>query len=222
MLTLQATESFTTWFQALADSDAEEVATGIELIQALEPAQAPPQSSELLLWYQCPPDGVSLDWRLLRRFSTFSQFSARLRKLLTKLESESVQRRLAEVSNERAIVAFATLQRIAARASFRHVYTADEPSWDEVTALCKQLFEALGISEAPAPASDGVRELSFDACKPGLRVLYGVEAASSRGLLIMGEALDRSAYGPSVRHALALWAQFLDSSRVSENEWSTR
>jgi hypothetical protein len=222
MLTLHATESFVTWFQALADGDAEEVATGIELIGALGPQQAPPQSSELLLWYQCPVESVPIRARFLRRFATFSQFSARLRRVLSALESEPVRRKLAEATDERAVLALATLQRIAAGANFRQVYAAGEPNWDGVEALCGRVYEALGMSEPTAPPSDGLRELSVGVCKPGLRVLYGVDAARSCGLLILGESLEGSAYGPSVRRAIALWNQFLESSRASENEWSTQ
>jgi hypothetical protein len=222
MLTLHATESFASWFQALTDADAEDVATEIELLATLGPEQAPPRSSELLLWYQCPPASVSINPRLLRRFTTFSEFSARLRKVLTALDSEPVRRKLAEASDERALLALATLQRVAASASFRHVYGSAEPSWQEVEALCRRVYEALGLSETPTPPSDGLRELTIDTCQPALRVLYGVDSARSRGLLIVGEQLDRSAYGPSVRRALALWAQFLDSSSESQSEWSTR
>jgi hypothetical protein len=222
MLTLHATESFASWFQALTDAEAEEVATGIELIAALGPEQAPPRSSELLLWYQCPPASVSINPRLMRRFVMFSEFSARLRKALTALDSEPVRRKLAEASDERALVALATLRRVAASASFRHVYGSAEPSWQEVEALCRRVYEALGMSEAPTPPSNGVRGLTIDTCKPAIRVLYGVDSARSRGLLITGERLDRYAYGPSVRRALALFSQFLNSSSESPSEWSTR
>ena len=222
MLTLHTTERFATWFQALEDADAEEIATEIELIGELGPAHAPPRSSELLLWYQCPSGSVPIHGRLQRRFTEFSQFSARLRSVLTTLESESVQRKLAEVSDERAVVALTTLRRIAARASFQHVFAAEEQSWSEVEDLCRRVFEALGMSEATTPTRDGLRELSINTCKPPVRVLYGVDAPRSRGLLILGESLDGCAYGPSVRRALALRREFMESARVGEREWSTR
>ena len=57
--------------------------------------------------------------------------------------------------------------------------------------------------------SSALREIALRTRKPGVRVLYGVDAPRARGLVVLGEWLDRSSYADSVRYAESLWQQFL-------------
>ena len=52
MLELLTTEAFSEWFSRLETDAAEDVATALEVIAELGPEQAPPGSSEALLWYE--------------------------------------------------------------------------------------------------------------------------------------------------------------------------
>lgn len=213
MLTLHTTEGFAAWFQGLDDAEAEEVAAGIALVEALGPEREPDGSSELVLWYQCPVEDVPSDLGFRRRMEAFPVFAARVRGVLRRLESASVRRRLAEAPDAVARRVFETLLRIADHASWRRMYVDDhERAWEEVQTLSRAVFASLGLRESAAQPLDGLRELRFGSRTPGLRVLYGLDAGRARGLLILGESLDRSVYGPSVRRALALWQEFLDGS----------
>jgi hypothetical protein len=69
---------------------------------------------------------------------------------------------------------------------------------------------AAGFEVADLPAQTSVlREITLRSTPPGLRLLYGIDAEKNRGLVVLGEWLDRSFYGDAVRRAEALWAQFL-------------
>jgi hypothetical protein len=210
MLELHATDGFAGWFGGLADELAEQVAAGVELIEQLGPERAPAQSSELLLWFQCEARPAL---RFERQMADFTRFSARVRRVLKHLESDAVRRKLKKVSGEQAAQAFAALRRIAERAHSLRLHLWDgEPAWEEMEALSRSVYKAIGVEMPSDTPETGLREWNLTSCTPGLRVLYGVDAERSRGLLISGESLDRSAYGPSVRRALALWSEFLDGS----------
>jgi Arc/MetJ family transcription regulator len=47
-----------------------------------------------------------------------------------------------------------------------------------------------------------------------MRILYGVDAPRARALLVLGEHLDRNAYGPAVRRALAVWQTYLNDQKA--------
>jgi hypothetical protein len=217
MLTLLVCEEFEAWFRALADADAEEVAIGLELIEALGPGRAPPNSSDLLLWFQAQTDSFSSSVLFDHQFF---RFSTRLRRVVTHLESASVQRQVGGLSPERAERAIRAMGLIGARARrWRHGLDgqADE-AWREVESQYRQILDAVGVSvpEDEAP-SEGLRQLDLRQSKPGMRVLYGIDPARRRALAILGEPLDRIAYGPSVRRALAIWRQFLASDADSRS-----
>ena len=57
-----------------------------------------------------------------------------------------------------------------------------------------------------------LRELSRRRPGPGFRVLYGVNAERETALFVLGERLDRSFYGDSVRRAERMWKQFLEGT----------
>jgi len=204
MLSLHTTEAFESWFAALADAAAEDVATAVDLVQALGPERCPPQSSDLVLWYQSA-EGADFTDRFFD--SELYQFATRSRRALAHLQTPAVQRRLARLSGREALYAEVMLERFAALARRWRRGFGEPAAGAELDATYGAMLELLGLpapSEVPTPV---LRELQIRERR--LRVLYGVDPASERALMILGEALDRQAYGPSVRRALALWSEFL-------------
>ena len=72
-------------------------------------------------------------------------------------------------------------------------------------ALAAAGFEVVDVQ----PHSPALREISLRSTAPGLRLLYGIDAPNNRGLVVVGEWLDRSFYGDAVRFAEAVWRRFL-------------
>ncbi len=74
-------------------------------------------------------------------------------------------------------------------------------------------LEAAGFELTDVPAhSLALREMSRRLPAPGFRVLYGVSSERETALFVLGERLDRSFYGDSVRRAESMWKQFLDGT----------
>jgi hypothetical protein len=78
-------------------------------------------------------------------------------------------------------------------------------------ALAAAGFEVTDVASTPA----ALREISLRSTPPGLRLLYGIDQPKNRGLVVLGEWLDRSFYGDSVRKAEALWGEFLAGRPVT-------
>ena len=98
----------------------------------------------------------------------------------------------------------------AARASRRKL---PEEACAEVRRMYFAALEAAGFEVTDVPAhSLALRELSRRLPAPGFRVLYGMSAERDAALFVLGERLDRSFYGDSVRRAESMWKQFLDGT----------
>jgi hypothetical protein len=82
---------------------------------------------------------------------------------------------------------------------------------DEVRAAYLAALAAAGftVDDIP-PQSPSLREIALRTPAPGVRVLYGIDAPRARGLVVLGERLDQSFYGHSVRRAERAWAAFLE------------
>jgi hypothetical protein len=96
----------------------------------------------------------------------------------------------------------------AALAPFADVSEAREAYF---AALAAAGFEVIDVPQHTA----ALREISLRSTAPGLRLLYGIDAPKNRGLVVVGEWLDRSFYGDTVRKAEALWGQFLEGHPLS-------
>jgi hypothetical protein len=94
----------------------------------------------------------------------------------------------------------------SAAAAFGRIVDTSEVRACYFAALAAAGFD---VADVP-PQTAALREIALRSTAPGLRVLYGIDEAKNRGLVVLGEWLDRSYYGDSVRRAEALWAQFLD------------
>jgi hypothetical protein len=92
--------------------------------------------------------------------------------------------------------------------------TRSGPSAADLMLRLKQTFfevlELVGLdAKAISDPSTGLRELTIKSVLPGLRVLYGIDVARERILVLLGEALDRAYYGDSVRFAERRFREFL-------------
>jgi hypothetical protein len=90
---------------------------------------------------------------------------------------------------------------------------AELAKFADVSEVREAYFAALAaagfeVADVP-PTQDALREISLRSTAPGLRLLYGIDHAKNRGLVVLGEWLDRSFYGDSVREAEAVWRSFL-------------
>jgi hypothetical protein len=71
---------------------------------------------------------------------------------------------------------------------------------------------AAGFEVADVPAhSPALREIGLRTPPPGLRLLYGIDPATNRALVVLGERFDRNFYGDSVRLAEQRWREFLEA-----------
>jgi hypothetical protein len=214
MLTMLTTDDFAAWFRELPDLAAEEIATGLELIEMLGPEANPPNSSELLLWYESA-SGIAEHDRFYRL--EYVPVVERVRHIMQHLNSDDVRERMTKVSLQRAQRASDALQSLRGRLwpMLQHPASQSEALVNTLQARYATVLEALDLkAPPPAPPSSALRELSLRKTEPGMRVLYGVDVANKRALAVLGEVLDRNAYGPSVRKALALWQEFRNSTEV--------
>jgi len=228
MLELVTTEAFAEWFAALDDAAAEDVATALDLASELGPERTPPGSRELLLWFEhpCVADFAfanALAWEL-EEWGAFRGYAERV---LAKLESPRFVARLAHLRGSESARVLKAVQRIRRLADPRsrwalHVVRSrfgsselarEEDATSELRRLYFEVLEAAGfaLTDPPVPAR-ALYELSRRAPGPAFRLLYGVDAARGVGLVVLGERLDRSYYGDSVRRAERLWREFLEGT----------
>ncbi len=234
MLKLLTTDAFAQWFSALPAGPAEDVAATLEVIVQLGTGTEAPGSSEWLLWYEHP----SLSQRPLplpppefvKFWQDWGHFNGYVRRVIKHLESTQFLARLRRLSpGEAAAVAAAVerLRRISktrtlALSEFvpRRLRASSGPSaaalarFADVSEVRESYFAALaaaGFEVADLPLrSSALREIALRSTAPGLRLLYGIDERHNRGLVVLGEWLDRTFYGDSVRRAEALWGQFLE------------
>jgi len=219
MLEILTTDEFAGWFAALEDGAAEDVATALQVIEKLGPARAAPGSSEWLLWYEhrdAPEMVVVDDW---------TEFRDSAKEALLRLESSGFEKKLGALAREdaaRVMVAIDALKTatavrrrglamLVAGAAARRGNRADP------YAVLRQAYgtvaAAVGLTVGDLPVhSSALRELTVRSPASRARILYGVDLRRSVALVIVGEWLDRSFYGDSVRRAERTWQEFLQSN----------
>jgi hypothetical protein len=225
MLNMLTTEVFAQWFAGLDDQAAEDVATALDVIERLGPAQSPPGSRESLLWYEHPivsrfAAGDSLTWDV----EAWGCFRDYVKQVLRALESERFASRLGSLGPKEAAAFLEAVREIkrAADPTLRWTLKLSgdpfglaarvrpEDACSEVRRLYFAALEAAGFPVTDVPAhSLALREFSRRAPGPAFRLLYGVDVDRQTALVVLGEWLDRRFYGDSVRRAEKLWKQFL-------------
>ena len=176
---------------------------------------------------------------LLNFTQEWGRFHGYVKRVVKHLESAAFVARLARLSSKEAAVVAAAVERIKRIAKTRllgvsefgakgHLNPFRSPSEFQIRALARfvdvsevraaylQALAAAGfevVDLPPHPAA--LREIALRSTPPGLRLLYGIDQKRNRGLVVLGEWLDRSFYGDSVRRAEALWVQFLEGRPLS-------
>ncbi len=225
MLELVTTEAFAEWFAALDDVLAEDVATALDVASELGAERIPPGSRERLLWYEhpCVADFAaanSLAWEL----EDWGAFRGYAERVLAALDSPRFVARLGRLRSSESARVLKAVQRIrrladprarwalhgaAAPLGASHLPRAEDAS-AELRRLYFEALEAAGFALVePAVPLRALYELSRRAPGTPFRLLYGVDAERGVGLVVLGERLDRSYYGDSVRRAERLWRAFL-------------
>jgi hypothetical protein len=226
MLLLLTTDAFAEWFAALDDKAAEDVATALDVVEQLGPTQAPAGSRESLLWYEHPSvsrfqSSDSLDWDL-EAWGCFRDYA---KQILETLESARFASRLCHLDPKQAAAVLKSIREIKNATDPRLRWAlklAGDPFGlagkvrpEDACAKVRRMYfaalEAAGFKVTDVPAhSLALRELSRRVPAPAFRLLYGVDVERETALFVLGEWLDRSFYGDSVRRAERMWKQFLD------------
>lgn len=219
------TDEFARWFDAQSDQTAEDVATMLEMIGQLGVEKAAPGSRESLLWYEHPsvanfdsPRSIAFD---LESWGAFRDYAVRV---LDELEAPRFASRITTLPAKEANAVLDAIARIRRATDPRRRWQLrlagidmrmqrPEEAIAEVRAHWFAALEAAGFVVKDVPAhSLALREFSRRAPGTPFRVLYGIHAERDRALVVLGELLDRSFYGDSVRLAEALWKRFLDGA----------
>jgi hypothetical protein len=170
--------------------------------------------------------------RFVREWSAFNGYA---RRAIKHLESPAFGERLKQLDERRAAAVSGAVARIR-RATARRVLAVSDHyrklqryavqpatpreeaallSLTDVHEIRDAYFEALaaaGFDVADLPAGGpALREIGLRTPPPGVRLLYGIDAARGRGLVVLGERFDRSFYGDSVRLAEQRWHEFLEA-----------
>jgi hypothetical protein len=169
----------------------------------------------------------------------WGRFHGYVNRVMKHLDSPAFKARLARLDHAEAAVVSAALERIRRLRTTRLLAVSDYwkklyPSIrrgtrpEDAEALMRladvaEVREAYlaalagaGFEVADVPAhTAALREIALRSTPPGLRLLYGIDAQKNRGLVVLGEWLDRSFYGDSVRRAEVTWAEFLDDRPLS-------
>jgi len=226
MLELLTSEQFATWFAALDDAAAEDVATALEVIGELGPERAPPGSRESLLWYEhASVAEFGMNGAFAWDLEAWGAFRDYTQRVLARLEAPRFTLRLTRLADAEAARVLKCIRRIRHAADPRLRWTLKlrgvpvlagtpvlpENACAEVRRLFFEALEAAGFAVTDVPAhSRALREFSRRSPAPAFRLLYGVDAERKTALVALGEWLDRSYYGDSVRRAERLWSSFLN------------
>jgi hypothetical protein len=225
MLELFTSGDFADWFDELDDATAEDVATALDVIERLGPGESPPGSREALLWFEHASmarfvASDSLAWDV-EAYGVFREYTAQVLKVL---ESPRFVARLGRLDSKaagRVLAAVRELKRAADPRLRWQLKLGGDPCGaaaavrpETATSAVRRLYfdalEAAGFEVAEPPSSArALREFSRRHPGPAFRLLYGVHAERGTGVVVLGEWLDRSYYGDSVRRAERLWQGYL-------------
>jgi hypothetical protein len=218
--------AFTRWFERLAEPLAEEVASSLEILANAGGALSPSRVTRALLWY----DGTSAlraplaEWQELAVLDAAASAHALVtfeREVLACLGSAPFRERLEKLASAQAETALVGVDRLKLRLKawrrelLLELGTGKRPSErlrlrkQELTEAFAAVLSAVGLEgERLFGFESGLRELSLSHTSPALRVLFGVDATRQKLIVMLGETLERSYYGDSVRFAEGRWARY--------------
>lgn len=210
------------------------------IVQLGTRTEAPDSSEMLLWYEHPSVSGRSFEpaWRAPPELVKFTQdwgrFAGYVKRVVKHLDSPAFAARLAQLPPQNAEIAIAAVKRIrrlswarpTALGEFRakrgiHFHKAPSAAdiqgfarFADLSEVREAYFAALSAAgfevEDVPPHSAALREISLRSRAPGLRLLYGIDEPRNRGLVVVGEWLDQSFYGDSVRRGEAQWARFLE------------
>jgi hypothetical protein len=238
MLKPLTSDEFARWFSALDDQAAEDVATAIDVVERLGPSHAAPGSRESLLWYEHPlVSGVLPEGSLAHDLEAWGSFRDYARQILEKLESPRFMARVSALGGRQASEVLRLMRQIQHAADPRLRWALElaagplssagpvlpSDARAQVRGLYFEALAAAGFKVEDVPAhSLALRELGRRSPTFAFRLLYGVDVKRELALFVLGERLDRSYYGDSVRRAERSWQQFLEGSLGSVEALSLR
>jgi hypothetical protein len=232
MFELVPEPEFSAWFETLAEPEAEEVVSALEVIARADAALEPPGVSRALLWFDGTAASGSpfltlpgLKLKLVQSAESVHALVAWQRELVACLDSSAFRRRLEGLTTEGATRALSNVEELRGELrSFQQILIlrlgAGTLSLDQLErqrAAIKREFSSvltlLGLEPGHFIAlANGLRELTLARVTPPLRILFGVDTAAKRLVVLRGEALTRAYYGDSVRAAEARWATYQEQA----------
>jgi hypothetical protein len=100
--------------------------------------------------------------------------------------------------------------------ALRHVARDHAPSADSVQRALREVLSLVGLEFADlVDGSSGLREVTITAVTPHLRLIYGIDVPQHRIVALVGERLDHTYYGDSVRLAEQRWREYQESAAQS-------
>jgi hypothetical protein len=206
---------FSRWFESLPERVAEEVAGALEVAAGAGAALDPDRVSRALLWY----DGTAgVPW--FASLELLPHWLAWQAEALRCLESPAFATRLLEVEPGLAKRALDAVARV--KASLRSTRLVTQlGARDDARRVREHFHEALrlvGLEPHQVRDSEsGLCELTLGT-SPKRRVLFGVDSAAQKLVVILGEELTRKYYGDSVRFAERRWSEHLARTRAAAAE----
>jgi hypothetical protein len=135
---LLTTDEFGSWFSALADRDAEDVAAALEVIAELGLEREAPGSSEWLTWYEHPSVSAKLralppfwnpdtkpDASLVQFVHEWGAFHGYAKRVVTHLQSKAFSARLSQLDPRDAAAVTHAIERIKKAVTRRTLAVAD-------------------------------------------------------------------------------------------------
>jgi hypothetical protein len=209
---------FESWYETLPAELAEAVATAIDVAAGSSSVFLSERLSPLLLWF----DGVD-ESSASALGQHLSALHARAylgwhRDVLDCLDSSAFASRLAQLDPVRAALVLTQVEKLKRQLQATRT-VASYAAWPvakgttsapaSVREACVDLLRSIGLDAGELLGSrSGLRELTVDTTTPGLRVLFGLDAARRRLIALFGERLDRRYYGDSVKLAEQRWRSY--------------
>jgi hypothetical protein len=179
--------------------------------------------------------GAPVDETVVRFVHQWGEFNGYARRAIKHLESPAFVARLRQLDEASAATVAIAIGRLRSATKKRMLAVSDNyrklsrfashpatPRQEaalfalaDVEEIREAYFSALaaaGFDVADVPVrSPALREIGLRTPPPGIRLLYGVDPAGGRGLVVLGERFDRSFYGDAVRLAEQKWRAFLEA-----------
>jgi len=229
---------FATWFAALPEPLAEEVAAALEVVASAAETLKPPGVSRALLWFDGtragPVPGAADFGQALALVESARSLHAVLawqRELVSCLDSPAFRARLARLSPRATEAAIATVERLRAelRAWQQEIVLAagagrfsPADARERRETLMRELAHVLGLlGLAPGEfiaLANGLRELVIPSTEPKLRLLIGIDTVRKRLVVLLGERLTRAYYGDAVRSAEKRWGSYQEAAFAPDQE----